>query len=297
MNAVIKASDSGFIICHNKTVQKFSACFIFSYYIHSPNPTWKVTLNKKISLLLTLFFSVWAIPSFSQIGWDSLTIKSRDRLFFSMTYNFLPDIEKGPVTIYPNYISDNLPKPPYPQDGYAAIFLFNTDFASIGGKIRYNLIQFNSRTSLSLSISPSFGAGLTVVDEQNIHQIMPYAGGSYNIPLFIEFNYGNYATHNSFDDYGLFVFAGVEYTGLLLQNSPANGELMDSYGNFYTAEFTNHWVEAALGLGIRYKNCHNVEREIFLKYGVGPSQFYFSPYNEIQAGHPWTLKLTLARDF
>lgn len=252
---------------------------------------------KKVRSILTVFFLILAIQSFSQIGWDSLAIQSRNRLFLGVTYNLLPGIEKGPVTIYPNYITDNIPKAPYPQDGYAVVFLFNTDFASVGAKIRYNLIQFSSRTSLSLSMSPSVGIGMTIVDEQNIYKITPYADASCNIPFVLEFNYGNGATSNTFDTYGLFVFAGVEYTGLLLQNKPSNGMLMDVNGNYYTADFINHWVEAVFGLGIRYKNKRNIEREVFLKYGVGPENLYISPYGQVQSGHPWTLKLTLARNF
>ena len=252
---------------------------------------------KKSPSLLILFFSFLALPSLSQIGWDSLAIQSKNRFFIGLTYNLLPGIEKGPSTIYPNYITDNLSKAPYPQDGYSAVYLFNTDFATIGGKIRYNLIQFNARTSLSVSISPSVGVGLTIVDEQDIHQITPYADGSYNIPLFLEFNYGNGATHNTYDTYGVFAFGGVEYTGLLLQNSEVNGTLMDANGNFYTANFINHWAEAVFGLGIRYRNKRNVEREIFLKYGVGPDKLYISPYEEVQSGHPWTLKLSFVRSF
>lgn len=244
-----------------------------------------------------LFFSVWALPSISQIGWDSTAIQSGSRFFYGITYNILPSIEKGPATIYPNYVTDNLLTAPYPQEGYSAVYLFNTDFASFGVKIRYNLIQFTSRTSISLSTSPSFGAGLTIVDEQDIHQITPYVDGSYNIPIFLEFNYGKGATHNNFDTYGLFGFAGVEYTGLLLQNSMVNGALMDASGNFYTADFINHWTEAAFGLGVRYKNRRNVEREIFLKYGISPTKLYVNPYEEVQSSRAWTLKLTFVRDF
>jgi len=254
-------------------------------------------LIKKIPTLLALFFSFLALPSYSQIGWDSSAIQSKNRLFFGITYNLLPGIEKSPANIYPNYVTDNLPKAPFPQDGYSAVFLFNTDFASIGGKIRYNLIQFTSRTSISISTAPSIGVGLTIVDEQDIHQITPYADGSYNIPLFLEFNYGNGATHNSFDNYGLFAFAGVEYTGLLLQNNLGNGAWMDAYGNFYTADFVNQWIEPIIGLGVRYKNRRNVEREIFVKYGFGPSKLYVSPYEEVQSAHAWTLKLAFVRDF
>jgi hypothetical protein len=251
---------------------------------------------KQIGILLTIYFSTLALPAFSQIGWDSTAIKSNNRLFISLTYDLLPDVEKSPANIYPNYISDNLTQPPS-QDGYSAVYLFNTDFASIGTKIRYNLIEFSTRTSVSVSTSPSVGIGLTIVNEADIHQITPYADGSFNIPLFIEFNYGNGATRNSFDNYGLFGFAGIEYTGLLLQNNIANGALMDAAGNVYTANFINHWAEAAFGIGVRYKNKRSIEREIYLKYGVGPAQYYISPYEEVQSTRAWTLKLTFARNF
>jgi hypothetical protein len=252
---------------------------------------------RKIPLFFTSFFSVLALQSFCQIGWDSTAIQSKNRLFLGITYNLLPGIEKGPANIYPNYVTDNLINGPYPQQGYSAVFLFNTDFAAIGGKIRYNLVQFSNRTSISLSTSPSFGVGLTVVDEQDIHQITPYADASYNIPLFIEFNYGCGATRNSFDRYGLFAFGGIEYSGLLLQNSMSNGAWMDANGNFYTADFINHWAEPAFGFGVRYRNKKNVQREVFLKYGFGPPELYISPYEEVESAHAWTLKLTFARDF
>jgi len=252
---------------------------------------------KKIPFLLTMLFSFWAVQSYSQIGWDSLAIQSKNKFFLGYTYSILPGIEKSPVTIYPYYSAYPGSYPPYPPEGYSAIFLFNTDFGAIGGKIRYNMIEFSSRTSLSISTAPSFGIGLTIVDEQDIHQISPYLDASYNIPLLVEFNYGSGATHNVFDNYGLFAFAGVEYTGLLLQNNAANGTLMDVNGNYYTANFTNHWIEAVFGLGIRYRNRRNIEREIFIKYGVGPKTLYISPYEIVQSGHPWTLKLSFVRDF
>jgi hypothetical protein len=254
-------------------------------------------VSKRIPSLLIIIFSFLAIDSFSQIGWDSTAIQSKDKLFFGLTYNILPGIEKGPVNTFPYYIAYPGSYPPYPPDGFSALFLFNTDFGSVGGKVRYNLVEFSSRTSLSLSTSPSVGVGLTIVDEQDIHQITPYADASYNVPLVLEFNYGNNATRNTIDNYGLFAFAGIEYTGLLLQNNAVNGTVMDMNGNYYTANFINHWTEAVFGIGLRYRNRRNIQREVFIKYGVGPEQLYVSPYEIVQTGHPWTLKLSFVRDF
>lgn len=254
-------------------------------------------MNKKIPSLLTVFFSILALQSFSQIGWDSLTIQSKNRFFYGFSYSILPDIEKGPVNIYPHYAADNSPHPPYPQQGNAAVFVFNTDFVSIGGKIRYNLIQFNSRMSLSLSMSPSFGVGFTVVDEPDIYQIIPFANCSYNIPFLLEFNYGKGATYNTFDEYGIFIIAGIENTGLVFKKNLSEGEMMDGRGFFYTPDYITHWTEAVIGLGVRYRNHKNIEREIFLKYGIGPSKLYVSPQEKVESSNAWTLKLTLVRNF
>jgi hypothetical protein len=252
---------------------------------------------KKIPSLLTIIFSAWSLQSYCQIGWDSLTIQSKNRLFFGYSYSILPDIEKGPVSIYPHYSADNTPAPPYPQQGNAAVFVFHTNFVSAGAKIRYNLIQFNSRTSISFSIAPSFGAGFTVVDEPDVYQIIPYANCSYNLPFLLEFNYGNGATHNSLNEYGIFAFTGIENTGLLFKNGISNGDLMDDNGNFYTPDYTRNWTEAVFGLGVRYRNRRNIEREIFLKYGIGPTKLYVTPLEKVESAHAWTLKLTLVRNF
>jgi hypothetical protein len=254
-------------------------------------------VNKKLPSLLTLFLIVPASQSFGQIGWDSVAIHSKNRLFSGYTYSILPDIEKGPVKIYPNYVSDNNPTPPYPQRGEAAVFIFNTNFVSLGGKIRYNILQFSNRVSISISIAPSLGIGFTVIDEPDIYQIMPYADCSYNIPFMVEFNYGNDATHNTYDEYGIFVFGGVEYTGLFFKNTSTNSQLMDMDGHFYNPDFTDKWMEAAFGLGVRYRNKRNIEREIYLKYGIGPNVLYVSPLEKVESAHAWTLKLTLVRNF
>ncbi|HTA27538.1 MAG TPA: hypothetical protein VK809_07115 [Bacteroidia bacterium] len=253
--------------------------------------------NKKIPFLLSFFFFSLTLPVFSQVGWDSHSMQSKNRLFLGFTYNVLPDIEKGPINIYPHFASDNTPKPPYPQEGNAAVFVFNTNFVSIGGKIRYNLIQFSSRFSLSLSTAPSFGIGFTVVAEPDIYQINPYANCSYNIPLLLELNYGNGATHNTFDAYGFFILAGIEYTGLLIKNNISNGDMMDENGDFYEPDYITRWTEAVIGLGVRYRNHKNVQREIFLKYGIGPERLYVSPVGEVESAHSWSLKLTLVRNF
>ncbi len=252
---------------------------------------------KKILHLIILFFFTLPLSTYSQIGWDSTTIHSKNRFFYGFTYNILPDIEKGPITVFPHYASDNTPKPPYPQQGNAAVFVFNTNFVSIGGKIRYNLIQFSSRVSLSFSTAPSFGIGFTVVAEPDVYQINPYANCSYNIPLMLELNYGNGATHNTFDAYGLFILAGIENTGLFIKNNSSNGDMMDENGNFYEPAYITHWTEAVVGLGVRYKNHRNIEREIFLKYGIGPEKLYVTPLDKVESAHSWTIKLTLVRNF
>ena len=254
-------------------------------------------MNKRLHFQLTLLFTILTLQSFSQIGWDSTTIQSPKRLFYGFTYNVLPDIEKGPISIFPHFEADNKPTPPFPQQGNAAVFVFNTDFVSIGGKIRYNLIQFSSRVSLSVSMAPSIGIGFTVVDEPDLYQITPYPNGSYNIPLMLEFNYGNGATYNTFDTYGIFMMAGIENTGLLIKNKISNGDIMDIDGNFYSPDYITHWAEAVFGLGVRYKNHRNVQREIFLKYGIGPSKLYISPLEKVESSNSWTLKLTLVRNF
>ena len=146
-------------------------------------------------------------------------------------------------------------------------------------------------------MAPSFGIGFTVVDEPDIYQIIPFANCSYNVPLLLEFNYGKRATYNTFDEYGIFVIAGIENTGLLFKNNLSEGEMMDGRGNFYTPDYITHWTEAVIGLGVRYRNHRNIEREIFLKYGIGPSKLYVSPQEKVESYNAWTLKLTLVRNF
>jgi hypothetical protein len=254
-------------------------------------------VNKKLPLLLALFYFTLTLQSIGQTAWHSINFHSKSRLFYGFTYNVLPDIEKGPVSIYPHFESNNTPKPPFPQQGDAAVFVFNTNFVSLGGKIRYNLIQFSSRISLSLSTTPSLGAGFTIVDEPDVYQIIPYANCSYNIPVMLELNYGNGATHKTHDEYGIFIMTGVENTGLLIKNRVTNEDLMDENGNFYTPGFVTHWTEAVIGLGIRYRNRRNVEREVFLKYGIGPEKLYITPLEKVASAHSWTIKLTFVRDF
>jgi hypothetical protein len=254
-------------------------------------------VSKKIPSFLIVLFSFITIHSFGQIGWDSLTIQSKNRFFYGLTYGILPDIEKGPVNVFPNYVNDNIPNPPYPQQGYVTAFVFTTNFISIGGKMRYNLLQFTPEISLSVSTVPSVGAGFAVVDEPDLDKITSFANCSYNIPLLLEFNYGDGATHNSPSEYGLFSFAGVENTGLMLPHHPSNIDMMDVNGNFYTPELINHWTEAVFGLGIRYHNRRSIQREVFLKYGKGPSTLYLPPSGIFETAHPWTLKLSFVRSF
>lgn len=252
---------------------------------------------KKLQSLLFVLLSILTTPCWSQIGWDSLTIHSNNKFFYGLTYNVLPDIEKSPIKVYPNYVSYNSPYPPFLVQGDAVVFAFNTNFISLGGKFRYNVIEFNPGMSLSLSFIPSLGAGFTVIDEPDVGKVTPYANCSYNLPLLLEFNYGNGATNNSFSEYGIFAFTGVENTGLFFKNNTTNGDIMDVNGNFYTPAFISEWTEAVFGLGVRYFNRKHVKKEIFLKYGVGPSEEYISPAEQVTSVHPWTLKLTFVRDF
>jgi hypothetical protein len=73
--------------------------------------------------------------------------------------------------------------------------------------------------------------------------------------------------------------------------------MMDMYGNFYAPDYITNWTEAVFGFGVRYRNRRNVEREIFLKYGVGPSKMYVSPLERVESANSWTLKLTFVRNF
>ncbi len=209
----------------------------------------------------------------------------------------IPDIEKSPIKIYPNYVSDFNPSPPFPQQGDAVVFAFNTNFVSLGTKIRLNLIEFTKRLSLSISSAPSLGVGFTVIDEPDVGKMTPYANASYNVPLLLEISYGNSATHNSFDEYGIYGFGGIENTGLFFKTATTDGGIMDVNGNFYSPDFLVNWTEAVFGFGVRYSNKRRVNREIFLKYGVGSDQTYFSPDGIVKSVHPWTLKLTLVRNF
>ncbi len=252
--------------------------------------------KKLLSLLIVLiFFPASAI--FCQIRWDSTSIHSKNRLFLGLTYNVLPDIEKSPIKIYPNYVSDNTFNPPFPVRGDAVVFAFNTNFVSLGGKIRYNLIEFNTRISLSICFIPSLGAGFTVVDEPDVGKMTPYPNCSYNLPLLLEFNYGSGATNNCYDTYGLFAFAGIENTGIFFKNFSPDADIMDINGNYYAPDFISNWTEAVFGLGVRYTNKRHVKKEVFLKYGVGPSTMYEIPYRFYTSVHPWTLKLTVVRNF
>ena len=151
--------------------------------------------------------------------------------------------------------------------------------------------------SLSLSFIPSVGVGFTVIDEPDVGKINPYPNCSYNLPVMLEFNYGNFATRRTSDEYGIFAFTGLERTGLFLKNDNSDGAMMDAYGNFYAPDFIRNWTEAVAGLGVRYKNSRHVEREVFLKYGIGQSKYYVTPLEQIESTQSWTLKLTLVRNF
>jgi hypothetical protein len=72
---------------------------------------------------------------------------------------------------------------------------------------------------------------------------------------------------------------------------------MDINGNFYIPDIIRNWTEAVFGLGLRCTNKRNIKREIFLKYGIGPTLLYVTPLEKVETESPWSIKLTFVRNF
>jgi hypothetical protein len=259
----------------------------------------------KRKLLLLHFLLIFVIEhSYAQLGWDSLTIQSYKRIFFSFTYNFTPDFEQSPYSITPNFVTEyNYNTNPSPtltivKVGNMGMRQFTTNFESVGFKGRLNAIEFSKISSLSITCNPSLGFGFSLLEQSPPTASGGISGyGSLDIPLFLDFNYGGGATLNNQEEYGIFAFAGAEFIKAPLIQLTIPAELvMDDDGSTYYAKLTNYWFEPAAGFGVRYKDGKKRLREIYLKYGMGASNLFIGPsgYYPV-SGHPWTLKLTFTR--
>lgn len=225
----------------------------------------------KIKLLfkyLLLFLSSYSCTA--QIGWDSLTIKSHNRLYCSFSFSLAPDFEQSPYNINGNYESDydystSPPTVVIDKVGNKGMRQLTTNFESAGIKIRCNIIQFSQIASLAVSSNPSLGVGFSLLEQSSPVIDGGATGyGSINIPAFLEFSFGGGATRNTPEEYGIFAFAGAEYIKAPLFAGRNAGEvIMDENGNYYYMSLINHWIEPAGGLGVRYRDKKNRLREIF----------------------------------
>jgi hypothetical protein len=80
-------------------------------------------------------------------------------------------------------------------------FMFNYD-------ARFNLVQFGEESALSISLSPTVGAGFS----DNADFEWAETGiGQFNLPAFISFEHGAGATYTSLKTNGISLGVGVEY--------------------------------------------------------------------------------------
>lgn len=200
---------------------------------------------------------------------DSLTAqepaskyKKYKNLYHSWGYSVLSDFSVSPINIYPSGTDIN-------SNGIASIKysmgerMMSLSFITYTYQFRYNIHEFNSNTSLSLSTPLSAGFG-PAFSNRNVGLV------TINIPLFFELNIGTGSTNSSDQEYGIVVGGGIEYTKMPVIIFGDEPDVLDMNGQSVDS-FTD-WFQPVLELGFRFWNKNNKAKEINLKYGFGTSK-------------------------
>jgi hypothetical protein len=125
-------------------------------------------------------------------------------------------------------------------------------------------MSLSASIPISIGLATSSGSSSVSGSSYNSTGAGSIGFGSFNIPLFVEWNIGNGATYSSDKDHGFVAGLGVEY----VKNPIIGGASLED-DNKVKIEVPTSWIQPVAEVGYRYWNKNNKAREINLKYGSG----------------------------
>lgn len=189
----------------------------------------------------------------------------KDRFFIALGWTVIADYAVLPTSNKLINVSNNSLN--QLEGGYLAVNQYAVSLGTYAAKFRFNVIDFNDNSSLSMHVQPALG--LCLGSGENI--------GSLSIPLMLSFNTGNISTYKTSKNSGFGIGIGLEYfNGGLIKNIEKAEDLIyyDQLGNSqiiqddYKPDFTNLFAPA-FELSYRFWNKSNSAKEISFMVGLG----------------------------
>lgn len=243
---------------------------------------------KKVLLFLSIVFALQTLNAQS----------FNDKFFLSRGASLI--IFSSSSTLYPEMIELNNDPPKYLGTVYHIGQYYNGSGFGVIYSFRYNFLEINKEQSLSLEIPITLGLTFGAYKNNEVPSTDGY--GSFNIPLLLQFNYGNGSTYKSTHNTGFVFGFGFEYNFNPLfatidtEEKPSEGDVLYyTSGKYYEyTKINKMWVAPVVQVGIRYWNRNNKLTEIGIKYGFGKETSWLDSEKSGTLSHsPYNFQISL----